>query len=241
MVSKSGFTLAEVLVTLGIIGIVAAMTIPNLVSNYKKSVTENKLKAQVALISSAIQMAESKHGFTEEWPVCQNTGSVECTANYFDNYLAPELKVLNICKPSVEACWTPPKNLLGKVAYLTNSGTKHISAVLANGSSIYMWAGINSGVSSSEHIQLWFDIDGPNKGRGILGSDVFGIIIRFANSTSGPKGVSIIGADLDSDVLINDASQGCSSTVTGYLAGRYCGALIQANGWKIPKDYPVKF
>ena len=63
---KKGFTLAEVLITLGIIGIVAAITIPNLVSNYKKSVTENKLKAQVALISSAIQMAESKHGFTEE-------------------------------------------------------------------------------------------------------------------------------------------------------------------------------
>ena len=125
--------------------------IPNLVSNYKKSVTENKLKAQVALISSAIQMAESKHGFTEEWPVCQNTGSVECTANYFDNYLAPELKVLNICKPSVEACWTPPKNLLGKVAYLTNSGTKHISAVLANGSSIYMWAGIDVYKRQSYH------------------------------------------------------------------------------------------
>ena len=31
---KKAFTLAEVLITLGIIGIVAAMTIPNLMNNY---------------------------------------------------------------------------------------------------------------------------------------------------------------------------------------------------------------
>lgn len=32
---KTGFTLAEVLITLGIIGVVAAITIPNLIANYK--------------------------------------------------------------------------------------------------------------------------------------------------------------------------------------------------------------
>ena len=34
---KHAFTLAEVLITLGIIGIVAALTIPNLMTNTKKS------------------------------------------------------------------------------------------------------------------------------------------------------------------------------------------------------------
>ena len=36
---KPGFTLAEVLITLGIIGVVAAMTLPALVGNYKKAQT----------------------------------------------------------------------------------------------------------------------------------------------------------------------------------------------------------
>ena len=36
MDKKKAFTLAEVLITLGIIGIVAAMTIPVIVGNYKK-------------------------------------------------------------------------------------------------------------------------------------------------------------------------------------------------------------
>ena len=41
---KFAFTLAEVLITLGIIGVVAAMTMPALVANYQKTVTVNRLK-----------------------------------------------------------------------------------------------------------------------------------------------------------------------------------------------------
>ena len=42
--SKAGFTLTEVLITLGIIGVVAAMTIPNLITNYQKRSTVIQLK-----------------------------------------------------------------------------------------------------------------------------------------------------------------------------------------------------
>ncbi|MBP3491449.1 type II secretion system protein, partial [bacterium] len=52
-----GFTLAETLITLGIIGIVAALTIPQLVSNYKKHVTVNKLKYVYSLLKNAEQTA----------------------------------------------------------------------------------------------------------------------------------------------------------------------------------------
>ena len=34
--NKKGFTLAEVLITLGIIGVVAALTIPGLIANHRK-------------------------------------------------------------------------------------------------------------------------------------------------------------------------------------------------------------
>ena len=43
--SRFGFTLAEVLITLGIIGVVAAMTIPTLMSTFAKQRTETQLKA----------------------------------------------------------------------------------------------------------------------------------------------------------------------------------------------------
>ena len=41
---KRAFTIAEVLITLGIIGIVAAMTLPVVIGNYQKKVTVEKLK-----------------------------------------------------------------------------------------------------------------------------------------------------------------------------------------------------
>lgn len=48
---RIGFTLAEVLITLGIIGVVAAMTIPTLLANYKA----NKLRTQFLKTYSVVQ------------------------------------------------------------------------------------------------------------------------------------------------------------------------------------------
>ena len=41
---KQGFTLAEVLITLGIIGVVAAMTLPSVIGHYRASIFESQLK-----------------------------------------------------------------------------------------------------------------------------------------------------------------------------------------------------
>ena len=51
---KKGFTLAEVLITLGIIGVVAALTMPTLMSNYRKHQTVTQLKKAYSEISQAI-------------------------------------------------------------------------------------------------------------------------------------------------------------------------------------------
>ena len=49
---KNAFTLAEVLITLGIIGIIAALTMPSLIANYQKKVLVTQLKKQVNVISN---------------------------------------------------------------------------------------------------------------------------------------------------------------------------------------------
>ena len=43
----------------------------------------------------------------------------------------------------------------------------------------------------------------------------------------------------DLNKLITDTEYGCNINNKNERA--YCTALIQANGWKIPKDYPLKF
>ena len=55
MKKKSGFTLAEILVTLGIIGIVAALTTPSLVSSYQKSKVGPTLRKFINTIETANQ------------------------------------------------------------------------------------------------------------------------------------------------------------------------------------------
>lgn len=239
------FTMAEVLITLGIIGIVAAMTLPTVISGYRKSVVVNSLRTNLSLFAQAVQLAEAKHGFTDEWPTCEGAGSQECTEDFFNNYLKPELKVLKVCDNSNwELCWTEPTSMSGEKGYLSVASLKVVTALLSNGASIFMWAGGQN--TESPHWQIWIDIDGPNKGSAMMGKDVFGFHLYYKNcisknGTEFKQGLQLIGSQVsDEEQIRKDAQYGCDKSVTGKFSGRYCGALIQSSGWKIPNDYPIK-
>ena len=60
---KKAFTLAEVLITLGIIGVVAAMTIPVLIANTRSSQYRSRFKKTVSTLSQAARLSESLYGF----------------------------------------------------------------------------------------------------------------------------------------------------------------------------------
>lgn len=57
------FTLAEVLITLGIIGIVAAMTIPTLITNTRSQQYRSKFKKAVSTLSQAAKMSMALYDF----------------------------------------------------------------------------------------------------------------------------------------------------------------------------------
>lgn len=50
---KKAFTLAEVLITLGIIGVVAALTMPTVIQNYKKKTSSNSVKSNLFYTSAS--------------------------------------------------------------------------------------------------------------------------------------------------------------------------------------------
>lgn len=64
---KQALTLSETLVTIGIIGIVVAITIPVLVAKYQKRVFANKLAQTYSILNQAIDMAVSEHGEPKNW------------------------------------------------------------------------------------------------------------------------------------------------------------------------------
>ncbi len=61
---KKAFTMAEVLITLGIIGIVAAMTFPQLIKNYQAKVYETAFKKAYSNLSKAYLMTQQELGVT---------------------------------------------------------------------------------------------------------------------------------------------------------------------------------
>ena len=81
---NKAFTLAEVLITLGIIGIVAAMTLPTVINNYKKQVIASKLAKFYSVMNQALARSKAEKGelvFEQEYL----TDSEYLTVWYRDN------------------------------------------------------------------------------------------------------------------------------------------------------------
>lgn len=70
---QKAFTLAEVLITLVIIGIVAALTIPTLISNYQERQTVTKLIKSFSVINNAYALAKIEYGDITSWGFSGNS------------------------------------------------------------------------------------------------------------------------------------------------------------------------
>ena len=64
---KLGFTLAEVLITLAVIGIVAVLTMPGLVQKYDEYVRVTQLKKFYSVMLQAFNLAIVEHGTVNNW------------------------------------------------------------------------------------------------------------------------------------------------------------------------------
>lgn len=64
---KKAFTLAEVLITLGVIGVVAAMTLSVLINKYRERQYVVGLKKAVAIIDNAYRLAIYENGGSNDF------------------------------------------------------------------------------------------------------------------------------------------------------------------------------
>lgn len=97
---KYAFTLAEVLITLGIIGVVAAMTIPMLISKIQKAQIETQIRENYSSIYQTMKMAEN-----DEVGAINSLGvSLSSNKKWFETFLAPYMKFEQVCY-STGGCW----------------------------------------------------------------------------------------------------------------------------------------
>ncbi len=112
---KNGFTLAEVLITLGIIGVVAAITLPTLIQNHKKQVYVNGLKKAISTSQNMLKQMQADEeassvgttklftdGICNKWND-DGSDNHSCEDNYgnptvFENIIPKYLKTVKICK-----------------------------------------------------------------------------------------------------------------------------------------------
>lgn len=245
----NAFTLAEVLITLGIIGVVAAVTMPTLVKNYQKKETVTKLKRAYAEIQQVIKMSESEHGEMSGWGVASTADATE-RQQFVEEYIVKYFKPLKKCVPATEECFKRPIGLNGNYVIGVYQ-EKYVAFVSTNGMSYLFWirATGNGG-------WIYVDIDGPNKGSSVLGKDIFVFMMQYDRDfelnipPSGtvieqigvfPLGLGLKRYKLNRDELISVDTE--YTILNGYkcskaYGGQLCGALIITDGWEIRDDYP---
>ena len=109
-----GFTMAEILLSLTIIGVVAAITLPSLTGNINERTWNTQRKALYARMSQAIALMPALNGYgtlTEETDSAGST-SIEDTAaeTFVADGLAKVLKINNICdNEHLADCGIPEK------------------------------------------------------------------------------------------------------------------------------------
>lgn len=213
------FTLAEVLITLGIIGVVAAITIPTLMAGSRKSTVETRLKGFYSNINQAIKLSEIENGDKKTWDALSSTTASDVQI-WYDKYLGPYLKTSSVDSTTF---------------------SNRIIVYLLDGSAFAFYQNSWAYFPEAKDVQPFILADKSKCG-------IKYFLFLFNPASTNPtmtyhydKGVEPYkyAWDGSESKLLNDTAYGCQQTVSGERA--YCTALIQTNGWKIPDNYPFNF
>lgn len=125
---RKGFTLAEVLITLGIIGVVAALTIPAMMNRTNDKETVTAVKEAYSILSQAYKMVEKDNGDASHWYINSARGDAI-------NLLKTHLKVSDDCTGGKTTCLPTNYEGLEDGSWPVNDGS-YPTIVLTNGMSI---------------------------------------------------------------------------------------------------------
>ena len=233
---KRAFTLAEVLITLGIIGVVAALTIPNLLVSYEKKQTVSRLQKVYSVLNQAYLFAKADGGdnILAENIIgdYDNTANRSYVVNFMSKYFVPHLRINKNCDyTSDEACFGKSyKRYFGNGNEASSGITYYKYNIILNDGAFISVTTNNicdadgNNCVSGGGLVFYIDINGAAKPN-TFGKDNF-IIYITPNSSN----IEFYQNGNTRTALLND----CNS-MTGFR--RSCGALIKRDGWKISADY----
>lgn len=255
---KKGFTLAEILITLGVIGVVAAMTIPTLITNYQKVMTVNRLKQTYAQILQGMKAVSEEFGgdgingwSCPDAEYYQSNGQSRCIYLAFQKiagatiYPKVEDRGKTMCyiegKPYKEYTYLNGAKMANNAHVLCTHGA---SVSLPNGACV-AWNALYWCAEAGGSMVI--DVDGSYSGPNRMGRDVFIFNYGTANDQVNPvpgndlrlyphgyniNRIGVITAPTRNS--FKNGWQSCNKT----QEGNTCTGLVVLDGWKISRDYP---
>lgn len=238
------------MITLGIIGVVAAITLPTLIQNYRKQQAVTQLKATYSILSQAFEHAQADYGDMSTWGLNEiygtTSGSNEIITKFIETYFVPYVKpIKNYGISSFKNLkYDGIYYLNGKIDGNTYGAQKYI-ITLSNGTiaafsldgHCYGETGGNAEDGTwyctdfrNTNVYIVADINGkklPNT----IGKDIF--VMSLNAQTNKFEFYNYSNTSNNRDWLLKACSKDWSSSEES----RQCGRLIQLDGWKINYDW----
>ncbi|MBR1680318.1 type II secretion system protein [bacterium] len=199
------FTLAETLIVMGIIGVVAALTLPNLNSSTGDKEKVVKVKKIYQNLTDAYGRATAVYGPASDWA----DGNTTSTQKRFGERITEFMKLSKNCEQ------TENLGCFSKEPYSLLNGNKINSNLDADcigpGGCYRVITADGISISFSYWVWILVDIDGPNKGPNTFGKDIF--TFERDNNTNEliPLGSNYVWSDLAENCF--KRGRGCTAWV----------------------------
>lgn len=227
---RSAFTLAETLIVIGIIGVIAALTIPSLSNetNSKEAVT--KLKKVQTILEDAYGRSEAQFGPLSDWTTVNTTvftqrisaamkTSKVCSITSADTGCFGSLSTANAYKADGTTGTALSANTIGKLILADESSVGfYISDAACNTDVV----NANASLPDLQKVcgTVTVDINGPSKGKSLWGRDLFAFYITR-------HGLYPVGIDGDTKAKFKE---NCYAVVPNSGVGTGCTAWVVTNG-----------
>ncbi len=222
------FTLTEVLITLVIVGVIAAITVPTLITKYQKEQTVTRLKKAYSTLSQTTLKAIADYGPIKTWDILDEN-SADTTKIFVNKYITPYLNTAKPAQTREEGNWNTT------YYYMNGSRRDYDDSVfvrfyLSDGTSYTLSYVLNETVN---RYQVWVDINGdkkPNK----IGRDIFLYYYNIINTPDLAGKFIPEGYGNERSYMLEEGNYKCHKNSDGCR----CAVVIMKDGWQIKDDYP---
>ena len=243
-IKHCAFTMAEVLITIGIMGVVIAMTLPSIINKTQKKILATQLKTTYTILANALEQATVYNEDYKYWTFKTDDLSVgDSSYNFVKMYLAPYLKNTNIVRQrallycnnvtykyidgSIADCNSVLGfcNTCGSASGGSDTDSNMTQLYLSNGAIVVVLVRYGETDTSYGTAEFHVDVNGY-KGPNVWGKDVFRIPLA-----DNPKGRYRLGEAINTREFI--LKNHCTKQ-----EAYDCAAVIMMDNWEIKDDYP---